>query len=58
MGEVFLNGRRAVEHEVAAVEHGRRCDRDRDLQLLAGVLTGEPVPLHASRRLHDLPAIP
>ena len=56
--DVYLNGRPAAEHEVAAVEHGRRCERDRDLRLLAGLLAEEPVPVFAGRRLHDLPAIP
>ena len=44
MGEVLLNGRRPLDWELAALEHGRRCERDRDLELLAGLLTGEDQP--------------
>lgn len=42
MGEQLLNGRAATEAELAAIDRGRQCDRDRDLELLAGVLTGDP----------------
>ena len=38
MGEVLLNGRPAKDWELAAVEHGHKCDRDRDLESLAGLL--------------------
>jgi hypothetical protein len=41
MGDVLLNGRKAAGWELAAVERGRRCERARDLELLAGVLAGD-----------------
>jgi hypothetical protein len=41
VGDVLLNGRKATDWELAAVERGRRCERERDLELLAGVLAGE-----------------
>ena len=46
MGEVLLNGRRPLDWELAALEHGRRCERDRDMELLAGLL---PIPMRTSR---------
>ena len=57
MGDVYLNGRKATDYEVAAIERGRRCEHERDLALLAGLLTGEPPPLHAGRAVADLPVL-
>jgi hypothetical protein len=51
MGDVLLNGRPATDAEVAAVERGRRCERDRDLAQLAGLLSAcprEPGPGHVT----------
>lgn len=44
MREVWLSTRLAVGWELPAVERARQCDRDRDLRVLAGLLTDEPVP--------------
>ncbi len=38
MGDTLLNGRPAEDFELAAIRHGRRCDLERDLALLAGLL--------------------
>jgi hypothetical protein len=42
MADVLLNGRKATDWELAAIERGRQHERDRDRELLAGVLTGDP----------------
>jgi hypothetical protein len=53
MGDVLLNGRKAADWELAAVE------RERDLELLAGVLAGEAprpgLPRPVTDLLLDLP---
>jgi hypothetical protein len=57
MGEVLLNGRKATDRELAAVERGRRCERERDLRQLAGVLTGDPARRpERPRPVTDIPA--
>jgi len=38
----LLNGREATDFELAAVEHGRRCDLKRDKESLAGLLAEYP----------------
>ena len=43
MAEELLNGREPLDWERVAVERGRRQERDRCLESLAGLLTGEPV---------------
>jgi hypothetical protein len=42
VGDVLLNGRPAEGFEVAAIARGRRCDLERDLALLAGLLAEYP----------------
>jgi hypothetical protein len=42
MGDVLLNGRVALDWELPAVEHGRQCDRERDLAVLGGLLSEYP----------------
>ena len=54
MAAELLNGRVPLDYELAAIEHGRRCDRERDLELLAGVLTADPVPVHEGRPVTDI----
>ena len=54
MGDVLLNGRPALDFELAAIEAGRRCELERDLRQLAGVLTEVPVPRHEGRPVTDL----
>jgi hypothetical protein len=55
MGDDLLNGRKATDFELAAVEHGRKCERDRDAEVVAGLLSEyprEPVPV--SRPVTDV----
>jgi hypothetical protein len=54
MGDVLLNGRPATAPELAAIERARQCQRDRDRELLAGVLTAEPELRHGGRPVADL----
>jgi hypothetical protein len=54
MGDVLLNGRKPLDWEVPAVERGRKCDRERDQVLLAGVLTGDPPRPDQPRPLTDV----
>ena len=51
---MLLNGRPAEDFKLAAIEYSRRCELERDLRQLAGVLTGEPVPRHEGRPVTDL----
>jgi hypothetical protein len=53
MGDMLLNGRVAADFELAAIGHGRRCELERDLVLLAGVLA-EEVERPAGRPVTDL----
>ena len=72
MGDDLLNGRKATDWELAAVEHGRKCDLKRDMAQLAGLLAEYPrpeVPRHVTdievdfattrrRPVSDLPGLP
>jgi hypothetical protein len=51
---MWVNGRHPVDFEVPAVERGRKCDRERDQELLAGVLTGDPPRPGKPRPVTDL----
>jgi hypothetical protein len=42
MADDLLNGREATGWELAAVARARQCERDRDLELLAGLLAEYP----------------
>lgn len=58
---IYLNGRPAVDWEVPIIERARRCERSRDLELLAGVLTGDdderrPVGVPLARQAPELKA--
>ncbi len=50
----MLNGRVPLEWELAAVEHARQCERDRDLESLAGVLTEDVAPERVPRPVADV----
>jgi hypothetical protein len=59
VGDVLLNGRPAEGFEVAAIARGRRCDLERDLALLAGLLAEYPrAEAPAARPVPDLPVLP
>jgi hypothetical protein len=42
MADDLLNGREATDWELAAVAHGRECERKRDREQLAGLLAEYP----------------
>ena len=42
MADDLLNGRPAADFELAALEHGRKCELDRDKAALAGLLAEFP----------------
>ena len=55
MADDLLNGRRAEPFELAAVGHARQCERERDLELLAGLLAEYPrEPGPVSRPVTDI----
>jgi hypothetical protein len=59
VGDTLLNGRPAEDWELAAIGHGRRCDLERDLRLLEGLLAEYPrEPSPAPRPVQDLPVLP
>jgi len=42
MADDLLNGREATGWELAAMKHGRQCDRDRDAQVVEGLIAEYP----------------
>ena len=42
MADELLNGRETTGYELDAFEHGRKCDRDRDAEVVAGLLAEYP----------------
>jgi hypothetical protein len=61
MNGTWINGRLATEAEATAVGHGYRCAHERDLRLLAGLLSEVPrrPEALAGRPVTDiLPSIP
>ena len=55
MGDMLLNGRPAEDFEVAAIADGRRCDLERDLRQLKGLLAEYPrEPAPVPRPVTDL----
>ena len=55
MSDDLLNGRKATDFELAAVEHGRKCERERDAAVLAGLLSEYPrQPGPVSRPVTDV----
>ena len=58
MPDDLLNGRKATDSELAAIGHGRQCGRDRDAEVVAGLLAEYPreqVPV--PRPVADLPVL-
>jgi hypothetical protein len=56
MGDTLLNGRPAEDFELAAIEHGRRCDLARDAEVVAGLLAEYPrEPAPVPRPVTDVP---
>jgi hypothetical protein len=63
MGDTLLNGRPAEDFEAAAIRHGRRCELERDAEVVAGLTAGDaPRPETAAGRpvtgLADLAVLP
>lgn len=54
MAAQLLNGREATDDELAAVEHGRECERKRDLVIIAGLLPETPYPVHEGRHVTSI----
>ena len=51
MSDDLLNGREATDFALAAIAHGRRCERERDLAVPRGLLSEYPraqVPRHVT----------
>ena len=42
MADELLNGRKATDFELAAIARGRRCERDRDAEVVAGLTAEYP----------------
>ena len=42
MADELLNGREATDWELAAIAHGRKCERDRDAEVVAGLIAENP----------------
>ena len=56
MGDMLLNGRKPQDWEYAAIGRARERERDRTLEMLAGVMTDEdmPRPVPADRTVSDM----
>jgi hypothetical protein len=53
MADGLLNGREATGYELAAMKHGRQCERDRDAEVVAGLIADYPRE-QAPRPMTDL----
>ena len=42
MADELLNGRKATDYELAAIGHGRRCQLERDAEVVAGLIAEYP----------------
>jgi hypothetical protein len=59
VNDVYLNGRLAADFEIPAIEHARKCERDRNLEQLAGLIAGvrlEPQGVPLPRQAPELKA--
>ena len=56
MADELLNGRKATDHELAAIGHGRRCEQERDAEVVAGLIAEYPrEPDPVPRPVTDVP---
>jgi hypothetical protein len=55
MGDTLLNGRPAEDFELAAMKHGRECERDRDAEVVAGLLADPRAVVPVPRPVTDAP---
>jgi hypothetical protein len=58
MADELLNGREATGFELAAITHGRRCERDRDAEVVAGLLADPRAVAPVPRPVTDLAVLP
>ena len=61
MADELLNGRKATDFELAAIAHGRRCERERDAEVVAGLIAEYPrdqVPVPRPVTDAPLPVLP
>jgi hypothetical protein len=59
MADELLNGREATDWELAAIGHGRRCEQERDAEVVAGLLTEYPrADTPSARPVTDLGLLP
>jgi hypothetical protein len=59
MGDLLLNGRPAEDFELAAIAHGRRCEQERDAEIVAGLLAEYPrEPSPVPRPMTELAELP
>ena len=42
MADELLNGRKATDFELDALERGRKCELDRDAEVVAGLIAAYP----------------
>jgi len=50
MADELLNGREATDWELAAIGRGRKCERDRDAEVVAGLIAEYPRAQTAASR--------
>ena len=56
MTDELLNGRKATGFELAAIAHGRKCQLDRDAEVVAGLIAEYPrEPDPVPRPVTDVP---
>ena len=56
MADELLNGRKATGFELAAIAHGRKCQLDRDAEVVAGLIAEYPrEPDPVPRPVTDVP---
>jgi len=61
MADELLNGRKATDYELAAIAHGRKCELDRDAEVVAGLTAEYPrteVPVPRPVTDAPLPVLP
>jgi len=56
MADELLNGRKATDYELDALERGRKCDLERDAEVVAGLIAEYPrEPDPVPRPVTDVP---
>jgi hypothetical protein len=55
MADELLNGRPAEDFEAAAIAHGRKCELERDAEVVAGLLADPRAVVPVPRPVTDAP---